>query len=428
MMPFGIEELVEIKEELSELLPRRRYVSFILALVYYSFVFCILIALIPYVVWKNSRLWFKNIRPKGRFDVLYCWLTWFKERQTIGGSLSHARGIINSLDNRMRVLVVSGEEIGKPTRKYKLPYLRKPRVVAFLWNVFLSFLVIPIAMIHRPKIIYRRYSWNGFAGAIAAFLTGAKYYLEWNGSDIWMNRYWARNRKWELPIRLAETFILRMADKVISVSEESAEGIDRCIVAPNGVDVGLFNPRVYPVPRYRIGVERDAFLVGWIGTFARCHGLDILMEAIGRDRDVKWFLAGHGELLDEVLSRGRGRIVHYRQIDHIDMPRYLRTCNALVNIPKDNEDGTPFFGSPTKLFEYLASGVPVITTNVGQQGRILTHGENCLMIEPSWVDLLGAIYDLKSDPDLGARLGRNAFELVRNNYTWDHSVGKIFGV
>jgi glycosyltransferase involved in cell wall biosynthesis len=88
-----------------------------------------------------------------------------------------------------------------------------------------------------------------------------------------------------------------------------------------------------------------------------------------------------------------------------------------------NPDGTPFFGSPTKLFEYMAMGRGIVASNIDQVGEVLRHGETAWLVEPGDADALAAgLERLLSDPDLARRLGEAARRDAVAGHTWrDHT-------
>jgi len=91
-------------------------------------------------------------------------------------------------------------------------------------------------------------------------------------------------------------------------------------------------------------------------------------------------------------------------------------------------DGSEFFGSPTKLFEYLAMGKGIVASRLGQVGEVIIDGENGLLVEPGDADgLARAIERLAGDGELRARLGAAARETAIERYTWRHNAARVFG-
>ena len=107
-------------------------------------------------------------------------------------------------------------------------------------------------------------------------------------------------------------------------------------------------------------------------------------------------------------------------------PMHLAACDILVcpNLP--NPDGTPFFGSPTKLFEYMAMGKAIVASDLDQIGDILEHKRTALMVKPGDVkSLVFALRELTDDEQQRKRLGQAARREVVAKYTWREHTRKI---
>ncbi|RME98424.1 MAG: glycosyltransferase, partial [Chloroflexi bacterium] len=89
-------------------------------------------------------------------------------------------------------------------------------------------------------------------------------------------------------------------------------------------------------------------------------------------------------------------------------------------------DGSAFFGSPTKLFEYMAMGRAIVASNLGQIGEILHHEESALLTEPgNHDDIVQAVLRLAADPDLRLRLSLRARRDVMAEYTWQRNAERV---
>jgi len=88
-----------------------------------------------------------------------------------------------------------------------------------------------------------------------------------------------------------------------------------------------------------------------------------------------------------------------------------------------NADGSRFFGSPTKLFEYMAMGKGIVASDLDQIGDVLTHGQSAWMVKPGDINsLTNGLKMLIEDAELRDRLGREARREVVANFTWrDHT-------
>jgi glycosyltransferase involved in cell wall biosynthesis len=83
-------------------------------------------------------------------------------------------------------------------------------------------------------------------------------------------------------------------------------------------------------------------------------------------------------------------------------------------------DLTPFYFSPLKVFEYMAAGLPVVASRVGQLSSLIEDGWNGLLCPPGDPAALAASLDrLRQDPALRARLGQTARTAVLAHNSWD---------
>jgi len=89
-------------------------------------------------------------------------------------------------------------------------------------------------------------------------------------------------------------------------------------------------------------------------------------------------------------------------------------------------DGRPFFGSPTKLFEYMAMGKGIVASRLDQLAEVLTHNNTALLITPGNVDeLVDAIHQLAQDQNLRRRLGERARAVAIERHTWQQNAARV---
>jgi glycosyltransferase involved in cell wall biosynthesis len=91
-------------------------------------------------------------------------------------------------------------------------------------------------------------------------------------------------------------------------------------------------------------------------------------------------------------------------------------------------DGRPFFGSPTKLFEYMAMSKAIVASNLDQLSRVLSHGCNACLVEPANAsELASAVVQLAAHPEMRRQLGQNARAAVLGQHTWKHNAERLLG-
>jgi glycosyltransferase involved in cell wall biosynthesis len=119
---------------------------------------------------------------------------------------------------------------------------------------------------------------------------------------------------------------------------------------------------------------------------------------------------------------------------------YLACADLLVSPHVPNADGSGFFGSPTKLFEYMAMEKPIIASALGQIGNVIAgHGASQLgPMPPGTGDMCGFLFEpgnalefkkmlrrVVDDMPSAAKMAKAARVEVLNRYTWKRHVDAI---
>src|SRR2546425_9815119 len=90
--------------------------------------------------------------------------------------------------------------------------------------------------------------------------------------------------------------------------------------------------------------------------------------------------------------------------------------------------GRRFFGSPTKLFEYMAMGKAIVASNLDQLAQVLQHNRTAWLVEPgNTKELTSAITLLAEDPELRERLGRAARATAVEKHSWGQNAQRVLG-
>jgi glycosyltransferase involved in cell wall biosynthesis len=139
----------------------------------------------------------------------------------------------------------------------------------------------------------------------------------------------------------------------------------------------------------------------------------------------------HTRLTDEPLSIGAaydfvvdaasgGVVVFTGTVPNAEMPSYIRAMDVALVLHPGRER---FYQSPTKLREYFASGAAVVAPRLGEMGRLLTDGEEAVLIDGDDPDTLArAIRRLHGDPELRHRLGAGGREKTIAEDSYDRRV------
>ena len=191
--------------------------------------------------------------------------------------------------------------------------------------------------------------------------------------------------------------------------------------------------------RQELGLQPRDVVIEFVGSFAHWHGVPVLQQGIARllqndeSDDLRFLLVGQGllqgemrEFLKEYVARGK--VIFTGLIAHEKVRSYLDAADILVSPHIPMPDGRPFFGSPTKLFEYMAMGKAIVASNLDQLAKVLSQNETAILVEPGDVDqFVEAVRLLASDARLRQSLGRRAREVAIERHTWTRNALNVHG-
>jgi glycosyltransferase involved in cell wall biosynthesis len=314
--------------------------------------------------------------------------------------------------------------------------------------------------VERPAYIYERVVLGSFAVARLCQELGIPYIAEYNGSEISLGRsFGSTGYVYERDLLRIEDFTFRAATLIVVVSKHIKSdlvrrGIDpaKILVNPNGGDPEMYAPGT-PAERETIrgslGFAPDDRVIGFCGTFGGWHGIDVLAAAIPKvcaaDAKSRFLLIGDGNfkhLVDETVAKHglSSRVISVGRTTQADGARYQKACDVLVSPHSRNMVDSPFFGSPTKLFEYMGYGVGIVASDLEQIGEVLSPalrpgaiGETAVTAErgvlcrPGDVDeFVDGVLHLIRDPAVSRALGANARKALLDHFTWSAHVERIW--
>lgn len=186
---------------------------------------------------------------------------------------------------------------------------------------------------------------------------------------------------------------------------------DRVTVIPNGVDTSLFYPT--PLPKEPV--------VLYYGTF-QPHRARLLLEVIEvltrKKRDVKFLLIGDipSAVRDRLLRVAGNRIEMPGFVEHDRLPQFLQKARVCI-LPQDRSLGGRL---PSKLLDYMASGRPIVATNVDESFPLKESGAG-IVTDIDAEAMAEAIIRLLDDDKLAEELSRKGVEYARK-YDWNKMV------
>ncbi len=211
----------------------------------------------------------------------------------------------------------------------------------------------------------------------------------------------------------------------------------RILVAHDGVDLGQFDIDMDKnEARRRLNLPSERKLIGYAGSFTTMgehKGLDGLLEALKKinREDVNVVLVGGAVkkrdeeyYKDLAVTLGlKDKVIFTGRVEHKLVPLYLKAFDVLV-MPFPYTTHYAYYMSPLKLFEYMASGRPIVSTDLPSVREILNEGNSILVKADDIRDLSEGLIRAIEDKSFSEKIAAKALSDV-SELTWEKRVDRI---
>ncbi len=240
--------------------------------------------------------------------------------------------------------------------------------------------------------------------------------------------------------------VFEAAGAVIGVSQAVANYVqnfpridaDKVCVVTNGVDVDRFAQTRQKIQarwtaRTAGELPSDApITIGFVGSLRPWHGMEVLAAAFRAFHRVhstsRLLIVGDGparkDLEKSLGSSARPATQMVGSVPHESVAQWLAEIDIAV-APYPQTDSRSFYFSPLKLLEYMAAGIPLVASHLGDIPRIVRHNVDGLLVEPGSIEAMTAAWEfLSGDPRAASRLSHQAVQRVSERFSWRHVVDK----
>jgi glycosyltransferase involved in cell wall biosynthesis len=285
----------------------------------------------------------------------------------------------------------------------------------------------------RFDLVYERYSLWSFAAMEYAQAKAVPAFLEVNAPLIEEQSQhrglvdragaeWVAQRVFEIA-----DVLIAVSDGVASYLEQYPNVRRRVSIIPNAV-----NPDRFPESLMARQPEPVHFTVGFVGTLKPWHGLPVLVDAFDKlhrqDINARLLIVGAGPQQDsltaDLAARGLLEATCFTgAVNPSEVASWLASMDV-ATAPYLNTSS--FYFSPLKVYEYMAAGLPIVASRVGQLEQLIQDGVNgllCTAGDPR--ALANGLDTLRRQPSLRVRLGRAARATVLRNHTWSQVAKRI---
>ena len=268
-------------------------------------------------------------------------------------------------------------------------------------------------LFNRPSIYEVRGLWQ---------LTRASREPEWKNSSLYK-----QYTNLEIKCCNEATAVLAITEAIKDyLIDHGADG-SKITVIPNGVDSDKFVPLI-PDKQLKDSLNlKDKTIIGYIGSFVNYEGLEYLMEAAHKMKELKrinfhFLMVGEGPYWGEVVNvankfKVNDVVTFTGRVPHEDVNSYYSLID-IAPFPRKGQDVCEIV-SPLKPFEAMSMEKCVIASNVRALTEIVSHEKTGLLFQKDNVnELTKALIKAIDNPELRRNLGKNAREWICKEKDW----------
>lgn len=243
---------------------------------------------------------------------------------------------------------------------------------------------------------------------------------------------WSPRRK-RLLRRFFGTAVKIVCNSEGTRQQVAKDGFHNSITATNGVELSDFENLGSKIElRKKLELPLDKKIAMYVGHLYGWKGVDTILRAakfLKEKKNILFVVVGgdegeQKEFLAKIKEEGIENILSLGHTPKKEIPKYLQSADILLLPNSAKSEESVKYTSPIKMFEYLASGIPVIASDLPSLREVL-HEKNSLLVKPDSPEALSeGIEKLLSDSVFSEALARHA-HADAEKYTWDNYAKKI---
>lgn len=297
--------------------------------------------------------------------------------------------------------------------KYRLPFAR---------NIAIAVFALGKAMSNKQAVIISR---NIYACFLLLIFTRRKMIYETHTVESRVRGVLQR-----IILRSQRVSPVVISDALAGLLAHGHIQRSRFTILPDAARAGL------PMVMSRADNVGDSLIFGYFGSFHEGRGIEIIEQMAEALPDCQFLVHGPVEQNPEFMKRVgiRRNIKVCGYLAHKDVHLAMSNCDALlmpyqksVSIGLRGSD-TASFMSPMKMFEYMASGRAIVSSDLPVLREVLENGHNCLLVPSdkaaAWIEAAERLRDKSFRYKLGLS-ARSEYERV---YNWDARAKKLLGL
>lgn len=289
------------------------------------------------------------------------------------------------------------------------------------------------SIIYLKKIKYRGiiYSRDYFILAMLSIFGKYKLYYEihtWSEKINWFRRY-----------LFSRVYFVAISDGIKKELIQFGVDENKILVAPDGVDLNSFSQISDDkiILRKELSLPAERKIIAYIGKFTtmgQAKGVELIFsafkEVLSRNTMAYLLVVGLDEVevghVKQILSGLGIHAKNYLLVGHVNKKQVIKYEKAVDTLLMAYPDKKHYrlYMSPLKMFEYMASGVPIISTDLPAVREVLNEN-NALLVKPdSTESLVTGIMKILNENKFAETISQNALVDIEK-YTWDQRSASI---
>lgn len=304
-----------------------------------------------------------------------------------------------------------------------------------LFDLFAFIKLFRLIKLNRFLLVHTHSSKSGLIGRLAARAAGAKCVVH-TVQGFAFHEY--SSRLATFVIGLMERIAGLVTDRIIFVNQFDRKialkmklvPAEKMVTIPNGVDLSQFSPDSgAPVPGDLVGIETSGGIVGMVARLWEqkapqdfIRSIPVVVKAIP---DAKFLVIGDGHLKDRLIKLSQELNVS----KNVLFLGWRQDVKALLNLLDVFVLTSLWEGLSVSILEAMASGKPVVATNIKGNNELVIDGETGFLVPAKNPQMVGEkVLSLLMNRTLAQKMGLKGYQRVRENFSIDNTVAKIIQV
>lgn len=366
------------------------------------------------------------------------------------GDTTHVQELCNSFSKKNKVYSITYKKKGQKFvekfndnlimyRILNIPLI-KP-LALFIQTFFLSIYLI---IFKRIDVVDERGKLFGGAAILASAIFRKPRVYELNEPIVESLVLEKRMKKNGILYKFANFWMnwnIKLSHKV-TVTHENVLKNKKSVLVHYGANIKKFKPKVNGSDKIKKKFNLEGVAFYYIGSFAPWHNIDHIVRAGAKIAKkypkTKFLLIGKQHKKGEDIAKLVEKLnvsENFILIDNIlykDVPKWNAAVDVCLAIFDNNYEPFRKFGfyySPIKIHEYLASGKPVIASDMGNLARIIKNNHNGILVKPNDIKSLERAMELFISNKAKLRqMSKNARTSAEKIYNWDKHADDIIEI